>query len=161
MLPLADYSPYVCESHRQFNHYKSSMRHASPSPAQSTDSVVAVFDFDGTLTRRDSLLPFLHRAVGRFRFLWGMLVLTPMLLRYALRLIVSKSIGKYCIAMDCVSALPFIFGLVFCTPRTNYAPPYPVKPKLRRSTFLMQSDHLCNHPCPFRLIVMVTGQLCP
>lgn len=63
------------------------MRHASPSPTQSTGSVVAVFDFDGTLTRRDSLLPFLHLAVGRFRFLWGMFVLSPMLLRYALRLI--------------------------------------------------------------------------
>ena len=26
--------------------------------------------------------------------------------------IVSKSIGKYCIAMDCISALPFTFSLV-------------------------------------------------
>ncbi len=63
------------------------MRHASPPPAQLIGSVVAVFDFDGTLTRRDSLLPFLHWAVGRFRFWWGILVLSPMLLRYALRLI--------------------------------------------------------------------------
>ena len=51
-----------------------------------TFSVVAIFDFDGTLTRRDSLLPFLHWALAG-RFWWGLLVLSPMLLRYALRLI--------------------------------------------------------------------------
>jgi len=56
--------------------------------SESTEKrVIAVFDFDGTLTRRDSLLPFLHRAVGQFRFWWGILVLSPMLLRYALKLI--------------------------------------------------------------------------
>ena len=55
--------------------------------AQPTAPVVAVFDFDGTLTRRDSMFPFLLWAVGRLRFWWGMLVLSPMLLRYALRLI--------------------------------------------------------------------------
>jgi len=63
------------------------MRHPLPPPAQSIGSVVAVFDFDGTLTRCDSMLPFLYWAVGRFRFWWGILVLSPMLLRYALRLV--------------------------------------------------------------------------
>ena len=45
--------------------------------------VVAVFDFDGTLTRRDSLLPFLWRVAGPARFVWNALVLLPTLLRYA------------------------------------------------------------------------------
>ena len=49
--------------------------------------VVAVFDFDGTLTRRDSLLPFLQMAAGRWQFWWGLLVLSPILLGYAFGLI--------------------------------------------------------------------------
>ena len=50
-------------------------------------SIVAVFDFDGTLTRRDSLLPFLQMAAGRWQFYWGMLTKSPLLVGYALKLI--------------------------------------------------------------------------
>jgi HAD superfamily hydrolase (TIGR01490 family) len=49
--------------------------------------IVAVFDFDGTLTRRDSLLPFLRIAMGSWKFWWGLLVMSPILVAYALRLI--------------------------------------------------------------------------
>jgi HAD superfamily hydrolase (TIGR01490 family) len=49
--------------------------------------VVAVFDFDGTLTRRDSLLPFLRFAVGQWQFWWGLFIMTPMLAGYGLKLI--------------------------------------------------------------------------
>ena len=52
--------------------------------AEEDRRVVAVFDFDGTLTRRDSLLPFLWQVVGPARFVWNALVLLPTLLRYAL-----------------------------------------------------------------------------
>src|SRR5689334_8458829 len=45
---------------------------------------VAVFDFDGTVTRRDSLLPFLRGATGYFQYRRGILVLSPMLMRYIL-----------------------------------------------------------------------------
>jgi HAD superfamily hydrolase (TIGR01490 family) len=45
--------------------------------------IVAVFDFDGTLTRRDSLLPFLWRVVAPVEFVWNAVVLLPTLLRYA------------------------------------------------------------------------------
>ena len=47
-------------------------------------AVVALFDFDGTVTHCDSLMPFLRFAVGRARFWAGMIVLTPALLRYCL-----------------------------------------------------------------------------
>lgn len=47
---------------------------------------VAVFDFDGTLTRRDSLFPFLRMVGGMFRYWWGLLLLSPTLMRYALHL---------------------------------------------------------------------------
>ena len=48
--------------------------------------VVAAFDFDGTLTRRDTLLPFLARGLGWPRFLGVLLRCLPWLLAYALRL---------------------------------------------------------------------------
>ncbi|WP_263831204.1 HAD-IB family hydrolase [Salinibacter sp.] len=51
--------------------------------AEEDRRVVAVFDFDGTLTRRDSLLPFLWHVAGPARFVWNALVLLPTLLRYA------------------------------------------------------------------------------
>ena len=37
--------------------------------------VVAVFDFDGTLTQRDSWLPFLQIAVGPWQFWWGLQII--------------------------------------------------------------------------------------
>ena len=52
-------------------------------PAEEDRPVVAVFDFDGTLTRRDSLLPFLWHVAGPARFVWNATVLLPTLLRYA------------------------------------------------------------------------------
>jgi HAD superfamily hydrolase (TIGR01490 family) len=51
--------------------------------AEEERPVVAVFDFDGTLTRRDSLLPFLWQIAGPWTFIWNALVLLPTLLRYA------------------------------------------------------------------------------
>lgn len=47
---------------------------------------VAVFDFDGTLTRSDSLFPFLKMVGGLFQYCWGLLILSPILVRYALHL---------------------------------------------------------------------------
>lgn len=38
-----------------------------------TEQVVAAFDFDGTLTRRDSVVPFLRRFSSRRRFATGVL----------------------------------------------------------------------------------------
>lgn len=48
--------------------------------------LVAAFDFDGTLTWRDTLLPFLHRLLGMPTLLWVLFVCSPWLLAYALRL---------------------------------------------------------------------------
>ena len=49
--------------------------------------VVAAFDFDGTLTRRDTLLPYLAMGMGWAPFSWLMLKNTPWLLAYAVRLL--------------------------------------------------------------------------
>ncbi len=60
---------------------------SSSDPTDSVPSgnepVVAAFDFDGTLTRRDSLLPFLWYVAGPLSFAWNTLVLLPTLVRYA------------------------------------------------------------------------------
>lgn len=46
--------------------------------------VVAAFDLDGTLTRRDTLKPFLVRAFGVRRVAWAFLRLSPLALQVAL-----------------------------------------------------------------------------
>jgi phosphatidylglycerophosphatase C len=47
---------------------------------------VAAFDFDGTLTRRDTLLPYLWRGLGGPRCLLALLLSGPWLVAFALRL---------------------------------------------------------------------------
>ena len=49
--------------------------------------IIAVFDFDGTLTYRDSLFPFIRRAVGFPKFIMCLFLLTPVLFAYASRLV--------------------------------------------------------------------------
>lgn len=51
-----------------------------------TDRRIAFFDFDGTLTRKDSFLDFIAYYRGRVSFFWGMLWLMPVLLAYQFKL---------------------------------------------------------------------------
>jgi len=48
---------------------------------------IAFFDFDGTITTDDSLLKFIRFVVGDFKFIGGLIVLSPMLTFYKLKLI--------------------------------------------------------------------------
>ena len=48
---------------------------------------VAFFDFDGTLTYRDTLLPFLRMLRGQPRFFLDLLTVSPWLTGYGLRLV--------------------------------------------------------------------------
>lgn len=62
-----------------------------PEVAHSTDTAsvtveLAAFDFDGTLTRRDTLLPYLRLGLGWPGFLWALLLSSPWLAAFALRL---------------------------------------------------------------------------
>ncbi len=50
---------------------------------------VAFFDFDGTITSKDSLLEFIQFAVGKPRYYWGLLVISPILVGFVLKLIVN------------------------------------------------------------------------
>lgn len=49
--------------------------------------VVAAFDFDGTLTKRDTLLPYLVQSLGWPRFLGALIRCAPWLVGFALRLV--------------------------------------------------------------------------
>ncbi len=55
--------------------------------------VVAAFDFDGTLTYRDSFLPFLRVVAGDARYAQNMLSLSPVLLGYGLG-VVKNHVAK-------------------------------------------------------------------
>jgi phosphoserine phosphatase len=48
---------------------------------------IALFDFDGTITKYDSLIKFIRFVVGDAKTLWGMIYLSPMLITYKLKLI--------------------------------------------------------------------------
>ena len=48
---------------------------------------VAFFDFDGTLTTGDTLMPFLKFVVGKPRYYWNLLLVSPVLVGYFLKMI--------------------------------------------------------------------------
>ena len=48
---------------------------------------VAFFDFDGTLTTCDTLMPFLKFVVGRPKYYWNLLLVSPVLIGYFLKLV--------------------------------------------------------------------------
>jgi len=49
--------------------------------------ILALFDFDGTLTTKDSLVDFIKFAVGTRSYYLGILLLSPMLIAFKLKLI--------------------------------------------------------------------------
>lgn len=48
---------------------------------------LALFDFDGTITTKDSFLVFIQYTHGQLRFVLGMLCLLPVLIAYKLKLL--------------------------------------------------------------------------
>jgi phosphatidylglycerophosphatase C len=54
---------------------------------------IAFFDFDGTVTRKDTLLEFIKFSKGRFRFYLGFAINLPYLISYKLNLI-SNQVAK-------------------------------------------------------------------
>ena len=56
---------------------------------------LTLFDFDGTITTDDSLIKFIRFVVGDLKTLWGMIVLSPMLITYKLKLIPNYKAKQY------------------------------------------------------------------
>jgi len=48
---------------------------------------IVLFDFDGTITKYDSLIKFIRYAQGNFKFICGIIILFPMLIAYKLKFI--------------------------------------------------------------------------
>ena len=55
--------------------------------------VIAFFDFDGTVTRKDTLLEFIKFSKGSFRFYLGFLINSPILIAYKIG-IISNQVAK-------------------------------------------------------------------
>lgn len=54
-----------------------------------TSKVIAVFDFDGTLTDRDTLFDFIRFYYGIPRLIWGLFILSPFLISFKLGFITN------------------------------------------------------------------------
>ena len=61
-----------------------------PLDTPSKPIVIAAFDFDGTLTKSDTFMPFLARGLGWPRFLLALMLCSPWLAAFALRLIPNQ-----------------------------------------------------------------------
>lgn len=51
------------------------------------NNVLALFDFDGTITTKDTLIEFLRFAVGKRKFFFGLIILSPILILFKLKLL--------------------------------------------------------------------------
>jgi phosphatidylglycerophosphatase C len=54
---------------------------------------IVFFDFDGTITTKDSLLDFVKYAVGKWNYRMGLFILSPILAAYSIKLL-SNSVAK-------------------------------------------------------------------
>ena len=66
--------------------------------------VVAAFDFDGTLTRRETLGPFMLHTLGAMRVARDALLLSPTLVGYGLRLI-RNDVAKERVFIRCLGGM--------------------------------------------------------
>lgn len=53
---------------------------------RTSDRTIAVFDFDGTLTTKDTLMLFIRYSCGTMRFILGMALFSPLIILMMLRL---------------------------------------------------------------------------
>lgn len=56
---------------------------------------LALFDFDGTITAKDTFIQFIQFTHSPLQFIGGMLLLTPILILYKLKIIKNNSAKEY------------------------------------------------------------------
>ncbi|MGP1507160.1 MAG: HAD-IB family hydrolase [Campylobacter sp.] len=56
---------------------------------------IAFFDFDGTITRRDTLFDFLRFSFGGFRFAFGIFLISPILIAFKLKIVSNIKAKEY------------------------------------------------------------------
>lgn len=69
------------------------------------DTPVAFFDFDGTLTTCDTLMPFLKFISGQPKYYWKLLLVSPVLVGYFLKL-VRNDIAKEAVLKRYLAGYP-------------------------------------------------------
>lgn len=55
---------------------------------------IAIFDFDGTITSKDTFIDFLRFAKGNTKFFVGIILLSPVILAYYLNLLNNESLKR-------------------------------------------------------------------
>lgn len=104
---------------------------------------VAFFDFDGTLTRGDSLLPFLRMLAGTPRYIAKMAVLTPVLVAYATKLL-SNDVAKQIVLTRFLRGMNVeelqVAGRKFAS---EFLPDITCKEGIERFNWHRSQGHLC------------------
>jgi HAD superfamily hydrolase (TIGR01490 family) len=67
-------------------------------PLNTPNSKLVLFDFDGTVTTKDTLIEFVNFFRGRKKYLLGMIMLAPYLALYALKLIPNWKAKQFFLA---------------------------------------------------------------
>ena len=67
-------------------------------------NILAVFDFDGTITYKDSFLPFILHVVGFNKFCFGLFSLSPIIILYFIKIVSRKTLKERFISY-------FFFGM--------------------------------------------------
>lgn len=112
--------------------------------------VVAFFDFDGTLTHGDSLIPFLKMVRGTPRFMLDILAVSPYLVAYLLRGI-RNEVAKEALLRQSLGGISILalrdFGIQFAT--------HSIPDMLRKDMLA----HLRNHQAQGHSCVLVSASL--
>ncbi|WP_295718090.1 HAD-IB family hydrolase [uncultured Halovibrio sp.] len=69
---------------------------------------IAFFDFDGTLTKRDTLMPYLKYTLGPLLYYWNLLKVSPTLLAAFFR-VISRDNAKRKLLKVCLAGLSEVF----------------------------------------------------
>ena len=62
------------------------------------NTTIAVFDFDGTITTKDTLFEFIKFSRGAFRFCVGMLLFSPLFVAFKLKLLPNWKVKQFLFA---------------------------------------------------------------
>lgn len=60
---------------------------------------IAFFDFDGTITKKDSTIGFIRFFVGDLKFIFGIVFLSPLLILYKLNILSNNYIKKIIVTL--------------------------------------------------------------
>lgn len=102
---------------------------------------IAFFDFDGTITTKDTLLEFIKFTRGRFRFYLGILLYSPYLLAYKLKIISNQS-AKEKILGFFFSETPVVLFKEYCRSFSNKKLPKLIRPKALEEIHRLQKQKI-------------------